>query len=77
MAIITAQAKFYNAFNCRVVDKNITANLSASFTMAHPDPTDPSGSSPGALPVTVLRSDNNALRVNAGLSMTGSYAIKG
>jgi hypothetical protein len=64
MAIITAQAKFYNAFKCRVVDKNITANLSASF-----------GAS--AIPVTVLRSDNNALRVNAGLSMTGSYAIKG
>jgi surface protein len=77
MAIITATAKFYNAFKCRVVDKSFTASLSASFSIGHTDPEDPEAILPNVSSVRVLRSNNNFYRTTSGLTAQGGFAISG
>lgn len=72
MAIITSQASLYQSFRLVVVDKNITANLSAGFTAGNRNrPIQPVGQNevfPNVLPQKLIR-ERSRMLVNSSLTL--------
>jgi surface protein len=76
MALITAQATLYNAFKCRLVDKNISANLTATVTMGHSDPNNVGQFLDQVLPSVTRRVRNQVFRSNSDLTAQGLFGVQ-
>jgi hypothetical protein len=76
MALITAQATLYNAFKCRLVDKNISANLTATVTMGHSDPNNVGQFLDQVLPSVTRRVRNQVFRSNSDLTAEGLFGVQ-
>jgi surface protein len=77
MAIQNAQARLYNAFQARVVDKSGSAALVSEFKIGHRDLEDPTIILDDVLPTRVLRNKFEFMNSTSSLAAQGELPIKG